>query len=68
MNYSEVEKHGISAKGKKELLKHLNGEKLSYKQAVLARCYECMGFYGDGKADCGVKKCPLYHHMPYRKN
>ena len=50
----------ISAKGKAELIKHRDGKKLSYKQAVLAKCNECMGFYADGKLDCQIPECPLY--------
>ena len=55
-----------SAKGRAELLKHRSGKKLSYKQAVLAKCNECMGFYADGKLDCQIPDCPLYGFMPYR--
>ena len=57
----------ISAKGKAELIKHRDGKKLSYKQAVLAKCNECCGFYADGKLDCQIPECPLYGFMPYRK-
>ena len=55
-----------SAKGRAELMKHRSGKKLSYKQAVLAKCYECMGYYADGKIDCLIPDCPLYNFMPYR--
>ena len=33
---------GKRAKGKREFEKFKKGEKLTYKQAVLAKCYECM--------------------------
>jgi hypothetical protein len=56
----------ISAKGRAELIKHRSGKKLSYKQAVLAKCNECCGFYADGKLDCQIPDCPLYGFMPYR--
>lgn len=36
------------------------------KEAILQKCWDCMGQYGDGKGDCGVKTCPLYSFMPYR--
>jgi len=55
-----------SAKGKAELLKHRSGKKLSYKQGVLAKCNECCGYYANGKIDCLIPGCPLYHFMPYR--
>ena len=56
---------GIAAKGRLELTKHLKGDKLTYKQAALAKCYDCMSFYVDGKADCAIPDCPLYPFMPY---
>jgi hypothetical protein len=58
---------GISARGRNELKRHLEGGKLTFKQAILAKCYDCMGFYVDGKADCAIPECPLYPVMPYRK-
>ena len=38
----------------------------SYKCAVLAKCYECMCEYADGRVDCEIKDCPLYRWMPYK--
>lgn len=49
-----------------ELANRGEGDKLSLKQAVLAKCYDCMGGYVDGRQDCGVNTCPLYRWMPYR--
>lgn len=43
------------------------GKRLSYKQAVLAKCFECMDRYKDGLTDCQISGCPLYPFMPYRK-
>ena len=37
------------------------------KAAVLWKCYECCGYYEDGREDCGISSCSLYHWMPYRK-
>ena len=62
-----VKKHGISAEGRRELLKYLKGKDLLMKQAILARCYDCMSYYADGIADCKTPECPLYLYMPYRK-
>lgn len=59
--------YGIKAKGKNELAKYLRGERLTRKQALLARCYDCMGGYTDGKYSCKIVNCPLYPFMPYRE-
>jgi len=56
---------GISARGRNELKRHLSGGKLTFRQAVLAKCYTCMGFYVDGKLDCTISACPLSPFMPY---
>ncbi|MDP3028607.1 MAG: hypothetical protein Q8O04_03770 [Deltaproteobacteria bacterium] len=48
----EVEKYGVKARGKKEILKHLSGKKITLLQAVQAKCFDCMGYYSDGKMDC----------------
>ena len=61
-----VEKEGARAKARSELTKYLRGEKLTLKQAVLANCYSCMGFYADGTIDCLISDCPLYPFMPYK--
>jgi|DEB0MinimDraft_10_1074344.scaffolds.fasta_scaffold17113_3 hypothetical protein len=36
------------------------------KQAILYHCWQCLGFYSDGKRDCKNPRCPLYSFMPYR--
>jgi len=59
--------NGIKARGSKELKKYFAGGRLTQRQMILAKCYECMGGYADGKVDCGIKDCPLYPLMPYRK-
>jgi hypothetical protein len=64
----DVEKNGMFAKGRAELIKHLNGERLNPRQMVIAKCYDCMGFYSDGRGtDCEMPDCSLYPLMPYRK-
>ena len=55
-------------RGKRELLRHLDGEPLTLKQAVIANCYSCNAGYFDGRVDCETHDCPLYGHMPYRRN
>lgn len=63
----EVDSKGKEAKGKKLLLKHLTGERLTTKQMAVAKCYDCTGYYADGKVDCKCPNCPLYPVMPYRE-
>ncbi len=57
---------GKSARGRTELKKHLNETRLTFKQAIMAKCYECTAFYADGKVDCCIPDCPLHPFMPYR--
>jgi hypothetical protein len=66
MRLEQIENHGITAKGRQELIKHLKGQRLTFRQSILAKCYDCMGYYADGKMDCIVKDCPLYPFMPYK--
>jgi len=66
-SYEWIEKNGLAVQGKRELLKHINGERLTMGQMIKAHCYQCMGYFIDGKGDCGSKDCPLYPRMPYRK-
>lgn len=62
----EIKEHGMMAKGKFELIRHLEGSELTRGQAIRAKCYECMGHCADGKIDCMIDTCPLYGFMPYR--
>jgi hypothetical protein len=61
----DVEQNWMLAKGKKELVRHLRGGRLSATEAIKAKCYECMGGYGDDKVDCEISACPLRPMMPY---
>ncbi len=67
MKYDDIKNHGKLARGRKELLCHLDGLRLTQRQMILAKCYECMNGYADGKADCLIRSCPLYSLMPFRK-
>jgi hypothetical protein len=62
----DIEKNGKLAQGKTEYLRYLRGEKLSRKEAMLARCYDCMGYFVDGRADCVTFSCPMYPFMIFR--
>lgn len=64
----EINKYGKTARGQKELIGHLEGQRLTLKQAVSAYCYSCMGYFADGKVDCGMKHCPLHPFMAYNPN
>ncbi len=61
-----IGKDGLRAKGKTELLRHLEGKKLTHKQAIYAKCYDCMGYFIDGRMDCRLCGCSLYPFMVYR--
>jgi len=65
---SDIKKHGKTARGKKELLKHLDGCRLTLRQATLAKCFDCCGYYSDGKVDCKMPDCPLHDFMPFNEN
>ena len=62
-----IEKHGTTARGKKEYLAFLRGENLTMKQRILANCFQCTGMYTDGREDCQMEECTLHVYMPYRK-
>jgi hypothetical protein len=59
---------GVTAQGRMELISHINGGVLTQRKAIYAKCYECMGYYCDGKVDCKMPDCPLYPFMPYRES
>ena len=59
--------NGIRAIGRKEFERHRSGGRLTQRQAIIARCFDCCGGYVDGKVDCKLTECPLYPFMPYRE-
>ena len=56
-----------NAPGNRYLKAHMEGVKLTMKQAILAKCAECLCAFLDGKNDCLQEDCPLHPFMPYRK-
>lgn len=64
----EIRKHGISSKGKTHLIRYLEGERLTQREAILAMCCCCTGYHADGREDCEMPDCPLYPYMPYANN
>jgi len=55
------------ATGRGEYLKWLKGERLTYRQRILAHCYNCMNHYVDGRVDCKNDGCVFHTMMPYRR-
>jgi len=51
--------------GKAELLRSLNGEKLTRAEAIKAMCYYCCG--GEPIATCSVAVCPLAPFSQWNK-
>lgn len=56
------------AAGRNQFIKFLNGEKINLREAIEAKCYDCMGFYADGVEPCASTNCPLYPFHPYNPN
>lgn len=59
-------KKGASSPNKKSFLKFINGKPIAWRDAGQAMCYECMGYFEDGKIDCYGYDCPLYPFYPYK--
>jgi len=60
-----VLKYGKSAIGKTDYEDFLNGKYVAGIKRIHAMCYWCMGYYADGKINCGCVLCPNYTYMPY---
>jgi hypothetical protein len=56
---------GKRFRGKALLNKHLNGERLTRNEAIIAKCYECECGYSEGIQKCTITKCPLNPFNPY---
>lgn len=56
----------MKAQGGKELKKHLEGKRITQRQAIKAKCFDCMGGYRDGRENCEIPDCSLYAFMPYK--
>jgi len=61
----QSEKDPVSA-GRTQYMRFLNGEKLTYREQILAKCYDCDGGHNDGRYDCEVVSCSLHPSMPYK--
>ena len=58
-----VKDHGKQKKGMSHLIRYLEGNELTQRQAIHAYCYHCSG-YGQ-EEDCEQPTCPLYPFAPY---
>jgi len=52
-------------RGRQEYIRFIKGEKLTQREAIIAHCYDCMGYYEGGTEDCESQLCPLRPFMPY---
>ncbi len=52
--------------GARQYERFKNGEKLTRKQAMLAKCYECNGLE-ESRIDCEVDTCPMFSYRLYPK-
>ena len=59
--------HAPSSRGKTNLLKYFKGERLTQRQAIIAKCCDCMAYHIDGRIDCRMAHCPLYPWFPYKR-
>lgn len=60
-----IKREGKLVRGRAEIIKFLEGKPLTARQTVLARCYDCMGYFVDGRQDCDCPMCPSYPFMAY---
>ncbi len=63
-DYIESAKKGKSRKGKTELLKYLEGKRITRSQSIKAKCFDCNGM-GESK-ECDIETCSLFSYSPYR--
>ena len=59
-------KKGKLRAGRRELIKHLEGGKITRMQAMKAKCYDCNGMGESG--ECDIEGCPLLPFSPYNRH
>jgi hypothetical protein len=64
MTILESAKLGPLRKGKRELIKYLEGGNLTRMQAMNAKCYDCNGM-GESN-ECNTESCALLPFSPFR--
>jgi hypothetical protein len=57
--------NGKRRDGQVALIKHLKGQRLTKKQAIRAKCYDCDGMGETGT--CEIKECSLYPYSSYKE-
>lgn len=57
-------KSGKMRVGKTQLLKYLTGGRLTQREAIKAKCYDCDGMGETG--ECDIESCTLYPYSPYQ--
>ena len=62
MKQSKKDRNSV---GKTQYQRLLNDEELTYREAIMAKCYDCDGGHTGGLYDCEVVSCPLHIYMPY---
>ena len=59
----ESAKSGSGRRGKANLVKYLEGGRLTQRQAIQAKCYDCQGM---GESDeCDIESCSLYPYSQF---
>ena len=56
-------KSGNRRVGRIDLIKHLEGKRITQRQAIRAKCYDCNGMGELG--ECDITTCPLIQFSPY---
>jgi hypothetical protein len=62
--YLESVNLGKGKSGKQQLLRHLDGKRLTRNEAIKAKCYDCDGMGDSGS--CDLDKCALFPYSPYK--
>ena len=57
-----------NTRGKTLYEKYKQDERLTRRESIIAKCYECSNGYIDGRKDCGITSCPLYPYAPYKRH
>ena len=64
MDMLESARKGKRRVGQKDLINHLQGKRLTQRQAIRAKCYDCNGM---GECfGCDNSECSLFPYSPYK--
>lgn len=64
----DIQRYGVRAQGREELIAYLKGKRVTPTGLIKAYCYDCQAYYADGVVSCENPLCPLYSRHPYRKH